>query len=144
MRGITAFLPRIQQEETNPTFEHPEDWDRLSLREKANLIIFDNIVKLMELQYCGSVVGHQEGEAQNTSSPGLLGSGANPLGKGLNTDVGPTGDLQDHIILNSEPSYLCRALQDGGNIKNNRSGFPDKKPSILGREPNTAVGIPLI
>ena len=31
LRGIMAFLPRIQQEETNPTFEHPEDWDRLSL-----------------------------------------------------------------------------------------------------------------
>ena len=26
IRGITAFLPRIQQEETSPTFEHPEDW----------------------------------------------------------------------------------------------------------------------
>ena len=24
-RGVTAFLPRMQQEETNPTFEHPED-----------------------------------------------------------------------------------------------------------------------
>ena len=31
LRGITAFLPRIQQEETNPTFEHPEDWDHLNL-----------------------------------------------------------------------------------------------------------------
>ena len=59
----------MQQEETNPTFEHPEDWDHLNLREKANFIIFDHIVKLMELQYRGSVVGHQEGEAQNTSSP---------------------------------------------------------------------------
>ena len=93
LRGIMAFLPRIQQEETNPTFEHPEDWDRLNLREKANLIIFDNIVKLMELQCRGSVIGHQEGETQNTSSTGLLGSGTNPRGRGLNTDVGPTGDL---------------------------------------------------
>ena len=85
----------------------------------------------MELQYRGIVVGHQEGEAQNTSSPGLLGSGANPLGKGLNTDVEPTGDLQDHIILSSEPSYLGRGLQDDGNIKNSRSSSLDKKPSIL-------------
>ena len=45
LRGITAFLPRIQQEETNPTFEHPEDWDCLNLQEKANLFIFDNIIK---------------------------------------------------------------------------------------------------
>ena len=98
----------------------------------------------MELQYHRSAVGHEEGEAQNTSSPGLLGSGANPLGKGLNMDVGPTGDLQDHIILSSEPSYLGRGLQDGGNIKNSRSGSLDKKPSILGGGPNTDVGPPLI
>ena len=98
----------------------------------------------MELQYRGSVVGHQEEEAQNTSSPGLLGSGSNPLGKGLNTDVGPTGDLQDHTILSSEPSYLGRGLQDGGNIKYSKPGFLDKKPSILGGEHNTDVRIPLI
>ena len=81
---------------------------------------------------------------QNRSSPGLLGSRSNPLGKGLNTDVGPTGDLQDHTSLSSEPSYLGRGLQDGGNIKNSKPGFLDKKPSILGGEPNTDVGIPLI
>ena len=98
----------------------------------------------MELQYRGSVVGHQKEEAQNTSSPGLLGSGSNPLGKGLNMDVGPTGDLQDHTILSSEPSYLGRGLQDCGNIKNSRSGFLDKEPSLLGGGPNTDVGSPLI
>ena len=98
----------------------------------------------MELQYRRSVVGHQEEEAQNASSPGLLGGGSNPLGKGHNTDVGPTGDLQDHIILSSKPSYLGRGLQDGGNIKNSRSGSLDKKPSILGGRPNTDVGPPLI
>ena len=51
----------MQQEETNPTFEHPEDWDRLSFQEKANLIIANKAVKLMEQQFHGSVIGHQEG-----------------------------------------------------------------------------------
>ena len=50
----------MQQEETNPTLEHPEDWDRLSFQEKANLIITNKAVKLIELQCRGSVIGHQE------------------------------------------------------------------------------------
>ena len=33
-----AFIPRVQEEETNPTFEHPEDWNCLTLQEKAHLI----------------------------------------------------------------------------------------------------------
>ena len=77
----------------------------------------------MELQYRGSIIGHQEEETQNTSLLGLLGSGTNPRGKGLNMDVGPTGDLQNHIILNGEPSYLGRGLQDCGNITGSRSGL---------------------
>ena len=48
-RGVTAFLPRMQREEANPTFKHPENWDSLSFQEKANLIIADKAVKLMEL-----------------------------------------------------------------------------------------------
>ena len=46
IRGIIAFLPRIEQEEAKPTFEHPENWNQLNLQEKANLIILDNIIKL--------------------------------------------------------------------------------------------------
>ena len=42
-----AFIPRVQEEETNPTFEHPEDWICLSLQEKAHLILADQAVKLM-------------------------------------------------------------------------------------------------
>ena len=89
-------------------------------------------------------MGHQEEEAQKTSSPGPPGSRSNPLDKGLNTDVGPMGDLQDHTILSSKPNYLGRGLQDGGNNKNSKPGFLDKKPSMLGGEPNTDVEIPLI
>ena len=91
-RNVTIFLPRIQREEINPTFKHPENWDHLSFQEKANLIIANKAVKLMELQCRGSVIGHQESK----------------------------------------------------NITNHGSGFPDKKPSTLGGEPNTDVGIPLI
>ena len=98
------------------------------------MIIFDNIVKLIELQDCESVTGHQEEEAQNTSSPGLLGSGSNPLGKGLNTDVGPTGELQDCIILSSEPSYLGRGLQDCGNITGSRSGLLVKRSNMKDKD----------
>ena len=46
---VTAFIPRVQGEETNPTFEHPEDWDSLSLQEKAHLILANKAVKLMGL-----------------------------------------------------------------------------------------------
>ena len=45
----TAFIPRVQEEETKPTFEHPEDWDSLSLLGKAHLILADKAVKLMRL-----------------------------------------------------------------------------------------------
>ena len=38
-RGIIAFLPRIEKEEMNPTFEHPENWNQLYLQEKADLRI---------------------------------------------------------------------------------------------------------
>ena len=47
IRGITAFLPRIEQEEAKPTFEHPENWNQLNLQEKADLIIINNMVKLI-------------------------------------------------------------------------------------------------
>ena len=45
----TAFIPRVQEEETNPTFEHPEDWNCFSLQEKVHLILADQAVKLMRL-----------------------------------------------------------------------------------------------
>ena len=59
-RGVTAFLPRVQREESNPTFKHQENWDSLSFQDKANLILADKAVKLMELLYRGSVTRHQK------------------------------------------------------------------------------------
>ena len=42
-----AFLPMIEEEDLNATFEHPENWDKLSLQEKADLIIINNMIKLI-------------------------------------------------------------------------------------------------
>ena len=99
VRGITAFLPRIQQEETNPTFEHLGDWDQLNLQEKVNLIIFDNIIKLIELQDCESITGHKENEVHNVSSPSLLGSESSLLGRGPNMEDEDYSYLYDHLEL---------------------------------------------
>ena len=44
--SVIAFLPMIEEEDVNATFEHPENWNQLNLQEKANLIILDNIIKL--------------------------------------------------------------------------------------------------
>ena len=113
----------------------------------------------MELQCCGSVIEHQEGENITNYRSSFPDKKPSILGREHNTDVwipliqaitpnpgdaGPTGDLQDHIILNGEPSYLGRGMQEGKNIINYRPGFPDKKRSFLGRERNTDVRIPLI
>ena len=46
-RDAKAFIPRVQEEETNPTFEHPEEWSGLTLQEKAHLMLIDQVVKLM-------------------------------------------------------------------------------------------------
>ena len=86
-RGVTAFLPRIQREETNPTFKHPENWDRLSFQEKANLIIADKAVKLMELQCRGSVTRHQENKNITKHGSGLLDKKPSILGGERNMDV---------------------------------------------------------
>ena len=75
VRGITAFLPRIKQEETNLTFKHPENWDQLNLQEKANLIIIDNIIKLIGLQECKNTTEYNGNEVHAVSSPSLLGRG---------------------------------------------------------------------
>ena len=46
IRGIIAFLPRIEEEKVKPTSEHPENWNQLQLQEKANSTILENIIKL--------------------------------------------------------------------------------------------------
>ena len=58
----TAFIPRVREEETDPTFEHPEDWDSLSLQGKAHLMLADKAVKLMRLLCQEKVTRRQESE----------------------------------------------------------------------------------
>ena len=45
--SVTAFLPMIEEENLTATFEHPDNWDKLSLQEKADLIIINNMIKLI-------------------------------------------------------------------------------------------------
>ena len=37
----------IEEEDLSATFEHPENWDQLNLQEKADLIVINNMVKLI-------------------------------------------------------------------------------------------------
>ena len=45
--SVTVFLPMIEAEDINPTFEHPQNWDKLSNQEKADLIFINNLIKLI-------------------------------------------------------------------------------------------------
>ena len=37
----------VEEEENNPTFEHPPNWTQLNSQEKADLIVMNNIIKLL-------------------------------------------------------------------------------------------------
>ena len=104
-----------------------ENWDQLNLQEKANLIIFDNIIKLIELQDCESITGHKENEVHNVSSPSLLGREPSLLGRGPNTEDGGYSYPDDHL-----------ELQDGKNITGHKENEVHNisSPSLLGREPS--------
>ena len=45
--SVTAFLPMIEAEDNNPTFDHPQNWNELSDQEKADLIVINNMIKLI-------------------------------------------------------------------------------------------------
>ena len=45
--SVTVFLPMIEAEDINPTFKHPQNWDKLSNQEKADLIVINNMIKLI-------------------------------------------------------------------------------------------------
>ena len=112
-------------EETNHTFKHPENWDSLSLQDKANLIIANKAVKLMELQCRGSTTRHQEDREFTKHGSSLWGRKPRNLGGDANTEV------------------AIPPTQGSKNIPNRGLGLPDKKPSDLGGEANTDVAIHL-
>ena len=37
----------IEAEDINPTFKHPQNWDKLSNQEKVDLIVINNMIKLI-------------------------------------------------------------------------------------------------
>ena len=45
--SVTVFLPMIEEEDVNPMFEHPQNWNQLNLQEKADLIVINNMIKLI-------------------------------------------------------------------------------------------------
>ena len=45
--SVTVFLPMIEKEDVNPMFEHPPNWNQLNLQEKADLIVINNMMKLI-------------------------------------------------------------------------------------------------
>ena len=45
--SVTVFLPMVEEEESNPTFEHPPNWSQLNSQEKADLIVINNMIKLI-------------------------------------------------------------------------------------------------
>ena len=47
MMLVLQYLRKIEEEETNHTFEHPPNWNQLSTQQKADLIIIKNMIKLI-------------------------------------------------------------------------------------------------
>ena len=45
--SITVFLPMVEDEEKVSTFEHPPNWSQLSSQDKADLIVINNMIKLI-------------------------------------------------------------------------------------------------
>ena len=45
--SVTIFLSKVEEEESVPTFKHPPNWSQLSSQEKADLIIINNMIKLI-------------------------------------------------------------------------------------------------
>ena len=45
--SATIFLPMVEAEDNYPTFEHPTNWNTLGIQEKADLIVINNMIKLI-------------------------------------------------------------------------------------------------
>ena len=44
---MSVFLPMIEEEEINPTFAHPPNWNKLSSQEKADILVINNTINLI-------------------------------------------------------------------------------------------------
>ena len=45
--SITVFPPMAEEEENNPTFEHPPNKSHLNSQEKTDFIVINNMIKLI-------------------------------------------------------------------------------------------------
>ena len=45
--SMTVFLPMVEEEENKPTFKHPPNWTQLNSQEKAELLVINNMIKLI-------------------------------------------------------------------------------------------------
>ena len=45
--SMTVFLAMVEEEENNPTLEYPPNWNHLNSQEKAELIVINNMIKLI-------------------------------------------------------------------------------------------------
>ena len=45
--SVTVFLPMVEEDNNDPTFKHPPNWTQLNGQEKADLIVINNIIKLI-------------------------------------------------------------------------------------------------
>ena len=45
--SVIVFLPMIEAEDKTPTFDHPQNWNELSDQERADLIVINNMIKLI-------------------------------------------------------------------------------------------------
>ena len=43
------YLQQIQDEDINPTFEHPDNWNKLTIIEKVNLLLQANFFKILAI-----------------------------------------------------------------------------------------------
>ena len=47
--SVTVFLPMIEEEDVNPKLKHPPNWNQLNLQEKVDLIVINDMIKLISV-----------------------------------------------------------------------------------------------
>ena len=52
--SVNIFLPMVEEEDTKHTFKHSPNWNKLTTQEKADLIVINNMIKLICVADCSS------------------------------------------------------------------------------------------
>ena len=45
--SVTVFLPKVEEGDTNHTFELPPNWNQLCTQQKADIIVVNNMIKII-------------------------------------------------------------------------------------------------